>query len=100
MRYMMLIYTNEGESITAEEYARVASLHGALMAEATQRGILHGADPLMPTAMAKTVRHQNGKALVTDGPFAETKEQLAGYYLLDCADLEEAIEWARRIPTA
>ena len=57
------------------------------------------ADPLQPTATATTVRTENGRPLVLDGPFAETKEQLAGYYTLDCKDLDEAIEWAAKIPT-
>jgi hypothetical protein len=55
--------------------------------------------PLEPTATATTVRVQNGKVLITDGPFAETKEQLAGYYILDCQDLDEALAWAAQIPT-
>ncbi|HUN67912.1 MAG TPA: YciI family protein, partial [Burkholderiales bacterium] len=52
-----------------------------------------------PTSTATTVRLRDGRPLITDGPFAETKEQLAGYYILDCKDLDEAIEWAARIPT-
>jgi len=60
---------------------------------------LLAADPLQPTATATTVRTENGRPLVLDGPFAETKEQLAGYYTLDCKDLDEAIEWAAKIPT-
>jgi hypothetical protein len=60
---------------------------------------LAGAEPLMPTSTATTVRHKDGKLVVTDGPFAETKEQLAGYYILDCENLDEAIDWAGRIPT-
>jgi hypothetical protein len=55
---------------------------------------------LQTTASATTVRVQGGKVLVTDGPFAETKEQLAGYYILECKDLDEALGWAARIPTA
>jgi hypothetical protein len=70
------------------------------MAETERRGIFRGAEPLEPTATATTVRVRNGKAVMTDGPFAETKEQLAGYYILDCADLDEALEWAAKIPTA
>ena len=58
------------------------------------------ADPLQPTATATTVRNQGGKPLVLDGPFAETKEQLAGYYIIDCKNLDEAIEWANKIPTS
>ena len=61
---------------------------------------MEGAEPLRDTSTATTIRHDNGKLLVTDGPFAETKEQLAGYYILNCKDLDEAIAWAARIPTA
>ena len=102
MRYMLLIYTNEQstEALSPEEQERIGAEHGAVMAETSRRGILQGAEPLQPTSTATTVRMQNGKALVTDGPFAETKEQLAGYYILDCKDLDEALEWAARIPTA
>jgi hypothetical protein len=64
------------------------------------RGILTGGAPLQPTSAATTVRVRNGKTLITDGPFAETKEQLAGTYVLDCKDLDEAIEMAAKIPDA
>lgn len=100
MRYMMLIYTKESESATPEDMKEVAAAHWAVMDETSRRGIFRGADPLEPTATATTIRVQNGKVLVTDGPFAETKEQLAGYYILDCKDLDEALEWAAKIPTA
>jgi hypothetical protein len=70
------------------------------MDETARRGILQGAEPLAPTATAKTVRFEEGKRVLTDGPFAETKEQLAGYYILDCRDIDEAVEWASKIPTA
>lgn len=100
MRYMMLIYTTETNDYRSpEETMAGASAHIALMAEAKRRGIFQAADPLEPTSTATTVRLKNGKVLVTDGPFAETKEQLAGYYILDCKDLDEAIEWASKIPT-
>jgi hypothetical protein len=99
MRYMMLIYTREDAEMAEEEMAAVARTHEELMKQATQRGILHGAEPLAPTSNAFTVRHQDGKVMVTDGPFAETKEQLAGYYILDCKTRDEAIEWASKIPT-
>ncbi len=102
MRYMLLVYTNENEIAkgSPEELAAVSAGHGAVMQETGRRGILLGADPLEPTATATTVRKQGNKVLVTDGPFAETKEQLAGYYILDCRDLDEALEWAAKIPTA
>jgi hypothetical protein len=61
--------------------------------------MLVAVNPLARTSNATTVRIDNGKPLVTDGPFAETKEQLAGYYVLDCKDLDEAIVWAAQIPT-
>jgi hypothetical protein len=99
MRYMMLVYT-QNRPATPEEMQAVFNGHAAVMEETARRGILLGADPLKPTSTATTVRHQGDKVLVTDGPFAETKEQLAGYYILDCKDLDEAIEWASRIPTA
>lgn len=102
MRYMLLIYTNEQatEARSPEEQKGIVAQHWAVMDAASQRGILKGAEPLEPTSTATTVRIEKGKALVTDGPFAETKEQLAGYYILDCKDLDEALEWAAKIPTA
>lgn len=99
MRYMMLIYGVEDDSASPEELQEVSAAHHALMADLHERGILVGADPLYPTTSATTVRVKDGKPMVTDGPFAETKEQLAGYYILDCKDLDEAIEWAAKIPT-
>jgi hypothetical protein len=100
MRYMLLIYSREDESATPADIRQVATAHQALMEEAGRRGIFCAADPLAPTATATTVRVEGANVLLTDGPFAETKEQLAGYYILDCQDLDEAIEWAARIPTA
>jgi hypothetical protein len=102
MRYMLLIYSNEKsmQSRSPEEQERIAAGHRSVMEETARRGILMGAEPLEPTHAAKTVRTENGRILVTDGPFAETKEQLAGYYILDCKDLDEALEWAAKIPTA
>jgi hypothetical protein len=100
MRYMMLIYSQENESATPDELKEVAAAHRAVMNETHRLGIFCAADPLEPTSTATTLRVQDGKVLVTDGPFAETKEQLAGYYILDCQDLDEALEWAAKIPTA
>lgn len=100
MRYMMLIYSREQAGGPGEESERIYTGHLALMQEAASKGILIAAEPLAPTSTATTVRVDGGKAMITDGPFAETKEQLAGYYILDCPNLDEAIEWAARIPTA
>src|SRR5215468_8627765 len=101
MRYMMLIYSREStEPMSYEEDQKIREGHRVVMEETARRGILHGCEPLAPTALATTVRRENGKITITDGPFAETKEQLAGYYILDCKDLDEALEWAAKIPTA
>src|SRR6516225_10352555 len=100
MRYMMLVYSNEGpDGLAPEEAERIRAGHRTVMEEATRRGVLIGAEPLAPTSTATTVRMQGGKVFVTDGPFAETKEHLAGYYIIECENLDEAIEWAARIPT-
>ena len=102
MRYMLLIYASEEDysQMTSEEHAAIMQGHGAFAQEAMQRGILMGGAPLQPTSTARTVRVRKGKTVVVDGPFAETKEQLAGTYILDCKDLDEAIELATKIPDA
>jgi hypothetical protein len=101
MRYMFLIYSREHPAEgSAEELEQLTAAHWAVMDETRRRGIFHGAEPLKPTATATTVRMEGGKPLILDGPFAETKEQLAGYYILDCDNLDEAITWAAKIPTA
>jgi len=100
MRYMFLIYSQErSEPLSPQEAETLMGQHWALMQETKEKGILLGVDALKPTRTATTVRVNGGGALTTDGPFAETKEQLAGYYMLECKDLDEAIEWAKRIPT-
>jgi hypothetical protein len=100
MRYMMLIYSCESaEPMSHEEDRQIREGHRVIMEETARMGILHGCEPLAPTTLATTVRNENGKVTITDGPFAETKEQLAGYYILDCKDLDEALEWASKIPT-
>ncbi len=102
MRYMLLIYTNEiaFAKMSPEEMQRIRDAHWAVMDATAKRGILHGAEPLHPTSTATTVRVQDGNVLTTDGPFAETKEQLAGYYIIDCKDRDEAVAWAAQIPTS
>ena len=100
MRYIMMIYTREtGEPVPPERDHDSREKHFAFIDETTRRGILLGVEPLAPTASATTVRTQNGKVLITDGPFAETKEQLAGFYILECKDLDEALDWAAKIPS-
>jgi hypothetical protein len=101
MRYVFLIYSREqpGDR-SGEELERLRAAHYSVMDEAKSKGIFHGAEPLRPTSTATTVRIEGGKPLIFDGPFAETKEQLGGYYILDCDNLDEAISWAARIPTS
>jgi hypothetical protein len=100
MRYMLLIYSQENESATPAEMQQVAAAHHAVMEEAARCGVFRAADPLQPASTATTVRRKGADVLLTDGPYIETKEQLAGYYIFDCEDLDEAIEWASKIPTS
>lgn len=99
MRYMLLIYTDE-KSYTDDERQRCYEESTALTHELHERGQFVGASPLLPVATAMSVRVREGKHLVTDGPFAETREQLGGYFLIDAKDLNEAISIASRIPGA
>jgi len=101
MRYMLMIYSQEKpDSPPPGEIEVLKRAHWAVMDEATQKHVLLGVEALKPTATATTVRMKTGGTITTDGPFAETKEQLAGYYIRECEDLDEAIEWAKRIPTS
>jgi hypothetical protein len=102
MRYMFLIYSGETDMAgrSPAEMEQIKAAHWAVMDETRAKGIFQGAEPLHPSATATTVRTEGGRPLVLDGPFAETKEQLAGYYILDCKDLDEAIAWAAKIPSA
>jgi len=100
MRYMLLMYRDEklwGE-LSREE--REAIYHQAVeFSEGLRKdGVFQAGDPLHLTSTATTVRLRNGKTITTDGPFAETKEQLGGYYLIDVPNLDAAVAWARRIP--
>jgi hypothetical protein len=99
MKYMLLIYGNENSWTEAERalcYAESTQLTQQLHAT----GQYLGASPLQPVSTATSVRVRDGKRLVTDGPFAETREQLGGYFLVDASDLDEAIDIAGRIPGA
>ena len=97
---MMLVYSTEPPNgLSPSEAEQIRDGHWQVIQDATQKGILHGAEPLAPVSTATTVRVDGGRTMVTDGPFAETKEHLAGYYILECAHLDEAIELAARIPT-
>jgi hypothetical protein len=98
VRYLLLLYGDpEGEAaLTPDERRVIVDAHRALGAELGDRGVLVEAEAL--AAPVATVRMGDGRATVTDGPFAETKEQLGSFYLLECDDVEQAIGYARRIP--
>ena len=99
MKYMLLIYTDENAWTDAErEHCYAESTQ--FTHELNSRGQYLGANPLQPVATATSVRVRDGKRLVTDGPFAETREQLGGYFLVEAKDLNEAIAIAARIPGA
>src|SRR5262245_31126902 len=99
MKYMLLIYMGE-DALTEEEREHCYAESIALTYDLNAKGQFLAASPLHPVAMATSVRVRDGKRLVTDGPFAETREQLGGYYLVDAKDLDEAIAIAGRIPGA
>jgi hypothetical protein len=102
MRYLMMICYDEKwyESIPSEQLSSYKAEYDTFAAEMGERGLLQGGERLRPTSEATTVRVQDSDVLTSDGPFAETKEQIAGYFLCDCKDLDEAIEVASKIPAA
>lgn len=102
MRYMLLIYTNEASEPQqgSQEAMQYFQDYGTFGEEVNKAGVFLAGDALMPVSTATTVRVREGKALTTDGPFAETKEQLGGFYMLNCKDVDEALAWAAKIPGA
>ncbi|WP_341368309.1 YciI family protein [Yoonia sp. BS5-3] len=102
MQYMCLIYSAEGSGPQpgTDEFGPFMKAYGDYTAQMRESGALVHADALQPVATATTVTVRNGQTITTDGPFAETKEQLGGYYLLECENLDDAIAKAARIPTA
>ncbi len=99
MKYLLLIYADE-QSYTPQERQACYVESTQLTHELNEKGQYLGASPLHPVATATSVRIREGKRLITDGPFAETHEQLGGYYLIDVGDLDQAIEIAAKIPGA
>ena len=102
MQYVLLIYV--GEDVTAslppDEQGAYFQGYAAFEGDVQQRGIKTGGQPLQPVSTATTVRIREGDTMITDGPFAETKEQLAGFYVLECENLDEAIALASKMPDA
>ncbi len=102
MKYMLLMYASESETMkfTTEESQALYQTWQTLLKEAHEAGVLLSSTGLSPIANATTVRVRDDQALCTDGPFAETHEQLGGFFMLECKDLDEAIRWAAKIPHA
>lgn len=103
MKYAVLIYGQEvpPEQVSQEEWAQVMADYNAYTALLTEKGVnTDGGEALHDTKTAKSIRIQNGKTQVTDGPFAETKEALGGFYILDCKDMDEAVAYGAKCPGA
>ncbi len=104
MEYLLLIYADEnqdpGRCGDTAQNSEILEEYRSFTRDITEEGIVLGLNPLQKTETATTVRVRDGKVETTDGPFADTKEQLAGYYLVDCKDLDQALEWAAKIPGA
>ena len=102
MKYLCTIYDDETQwsDATPEQMSAVMDAYNAFGDEARAAGVMAGGEGLQPTSSATTIRVRDGERVLSDGPFAETKEQLGGFYLLDCANLDEAVDWAARIPGA
>jgi hypothetical protein len=102
MEYVLLICGDEtaGEAMSPAESAATLAEYGKFSEEMAARGVLRGGNRLRPTTDATTVRVRDGETLTSDGPFAETKEQIGGYFVVDCKNLDEAIEVASKIPGA
>lgn len=101
MQYACLIYEPHDDSVSSpEEKQQIFGAYMKFSEDVQKAGVIRGGAPLQPTDTATTVRVRKGERLTTDGPFAETKEWLAGFYLLDCKNLDEALDWAAKIPGA
>jgi hypothetical protein len=102
MKYMLMDYVNEAgwPELSADDKERWLGVYRAYVDAMARAGVLKGSGGLMPTSTATTVRVVDGKTQVLDGPYADSKEQLAGYHIVEVADLDAAIAWAARCPTA
>jgi hypothetical protein len=102
VRYMCLLYGEEGAGPApgSAEFGQMLADFGAATEAMATAGVLVESGPLQPVSSATTVRVRDGETLLTDGPFAEIKEHLGGFYLLECANLDEAVKWAATIPSS
>jgi hypothetical protein len=102
MKYLLMICTDEATEAKMPQAgtAEMMKQYFAFTQDAKDKGVYIGGNALQPTSTATTVRVRDGKTITSDGPFTETKEQIGGYYLFECKDLDQAIAWAARIPGA
>ena len=100
MRYALVVSVDENTELTEEDVERQYAEFMGFQEEMEARGVLISRERLRPTSLSTTVRVRDGGLVVADGPFAETKEQIAGFYVIDCEDLDEAIEIASKVPAA
>jgi hypothetical protein len=102
MQYLLMIYSSETDMAAASEAdaGRMTAAYVAYAAAMVQAGVMVGGSRLRPTSTATTVRASGGKTQVLDGPYAETKEQLGGYFMIEAPDLDTALSWAQRCPAA
>ncbi|MBC8161878.1 MAG: YciI family protein [Roseiflexaceae bacterium] len=102
MKYLILIYGNEAAEAAMTQAEQQASwgAHLAYAHELRAQGVMTGGEALMPTSAATSVKVRGGQTLTTHGPFAETAEQLGGFYVVDCANLDDALAWAAKNPSA
>ena len=100
MKYLLLLYGDESgwTEASPEDIQRTMSAYDAFSREVKEAGAFVGGEGLEPTNAATTVQVRGGEVMLSDGPFAETREQLGGFYELECADLDEAIRWASKVP--
>jgi len=102
MKYMLLIYGNEAgmQAASKADIDQMMAAYGAYTEALKKAGVLVNGDRLKPSAAATTIRSSSGKMQVLDGPYAEAKEQLGGYYIIETPDLDQALVWAKRCPAA
>jgi hypothetical protein len=102
MKFLAIIYNDESlyADATPADIGAIFAAHGKFGEDTRAAGVFAGGEGLQPVATATTVRVRDDERLLTDGPYAETKEQIGGYYLLECKDLDDALNWAAQIPEA
>jgi hypothetical protein len=102
MKFMLVLWGDEGQwaDMSEEESAAEMAAWEEYSAQLIAAGAMVSGEGLQPSATSKTLRFENGERVVTDGPYAETKEQLGGFYVIECASMDEALDWAAKVPSA